>query len=225
MFLKILLFLSLSISVFATTKVVVIDTGLNIEDPRFKPVLCKSGHKSFVGELSDTDGHGTHIVGLIKRYARDSDYCIVVVKYYEEKSTSDEQARRFLEALRYSMEINPDFVNYSGGGYGFSFAEGTIIRDNRDVQFVFAAGNYNENIDEPRTAYYPAAYDFPNVLPIGNWVRNKIKAPTSNYGHRVEWEIGTNVESTAIGSGTKIMSGTSQAAAIRTGCLVYEKSN
>ena len=40
-------FLIAPITALSKTKVAVIDTGLNINSPKYQPYLCKSGHKDF----------------------------------------------------------------------------------------------------------------------------------------------------------------------------------
>ena len=64
-------------------KVAVIDTGLNFQDDRFNRHLCRSGHKDFTDSgLNDTNGHGSTVVSLIEKYARNANYCFLIYKFY-----------------------------------------------------------------------------------------------------------------------------------------------
>lgn len=95
-------------------RVGVIDTGLDLEDPRFIGHLCYSGHSDFTGDgIQDDMGHGTHIVGLITKYARNSNYCLVILKYYG-KNLSNVPA--YQAALREAIHQHLDVVNLSLNG-------------------------------------------------------------------------------------------------------------
>ena len=71
-------------------RIAVIDTGIDLKDTRINSHLCATGHVDFTEEgLQDDIGHGTAIVGLIEQYAKDSNYCIVMIKWYGEKGTAN----------------------------------------------------------------------------------------------------------------------------------------
>jgi subtilisin family serine protease len=209
-----LLFLLLfSISVLAQTKVVVLDTGLNINDTRLSPHLCDGGHKDFTHtQLEDVNGHGTHIVGLIEQYAGDSDYCLIIVKYYKE-SNKNENMSSYMEALKYAFSLNPNIINFSGSGPVFDEDERLEIKNHPGVIMIVAAGNNGTSLD--KTPYYPASYESENILVVGSvdWLTGN-KSKFSNYGHRVtNWEVGDYVKSTLPNGEEGYMQGTSQATA------------
>jgi subtilisin family serine protease len=213
--------LLLSLSALAENKVVIIDTGLDLNDARFKPVLCSSGHKneSYDTHITDYHGHGTHIAGIIAQQAEEADYCLVIVKYY---SQSPKAANFITAALKYAVSLEDvKIINISAGGSDMDLDERDYILHNPNIIFNVAAGNNAKKLDP--CDYYPACYNFPNMNVIGNL------APSSNYGSIVRAvERGQNVFSTAPGGGYATHSGTSQATAIYTGKMVrklFSKSN
>ena len=228
-----------------TIKVAVIDTGFDFEStwPKHKfdkwvinrsffgpspqhiqkPRLCNEGHKDFTGEgLSDRHGHGTHIAGIIGKHARNSNYCLVIIKYYSQGEDGSVNLKREIQAFQYALNIKVDIINFSGGGPSPSYKEHEIVKKllARGTKLVFAAGNENENIDIPENKYYPASYS-PKIFTVGSYKRNLTRARTSNYGKSVNyWEIGDNVLSLLPGDRIGYMGGTSQATAVKTGKII-----
>lgn len=190
-------------------RVAVIDTGLDLNDIRFKDVLCKEGHVDFTNtNIKDTHGHGTHVVGLIKRYSNVKNYCIVVLKY----STVD----NYLQAIQYSSRNNFDIVNISTSGNSYIQQEYTFIKQSRSI-YVVAAGNNSDNFNR----HFPGAYYYlKNVYTIGSIDNTGHVTSTSNYGNGLYWEVGDHVSSDSLIGGETVMSGTSQATAIFTGKLI-----
>jgi serine protease len=205
--------LLLSLSALAENKVVVIDTGLDLKDERFKTVLCSDGHKnlSYDTHLMDHNGHGTHIAGIIQKYAEDANYCLVIVKFYSE---SPKAPNYITEALKYASSLQDvKIINISAGGADEDLDEKATIFNNPNIIFNVAAGNNAKKL-EP-CDYFPACYGLPNMNVIGNI------SPSSNYGPIVKAvEDGKNVLSSIPGGGYAIFSGTSQATAIYTGKMV-----
>ncbi len=203
-----------------TLKIGVVDTGLDLKDPRFQKHLCKSGHKTFTGpEISDQLAHGTHIAGLIQTFSGEGDYCFLIYKYYSTINTGAQNMKNEAAALKEAIAQGADIVNLSGGGPAFNEEEYLAVRSAPNVKFVFAAGNENQNSD--LTPYYPAALPFSNIIVVGAKDADGRKSSYSNYGSRVhEWESGQDVVSTLPNGKYGSMHGTSQATAIRTGKLV-----
>jgi subtilisin family serine protease len=195
-------------------RIAVVDTGLDLTDARFKGHLCAYGHKDFTGEgLDDTNGHGTHIAGLIQKYAGISGkYCMVIIKYYGSRYNN---VLNELNAVKYATTLGVDFVNLSEGGPARLKVEEELIAQTRNTKFIAAAGNNGADLDIPGMEFYPASYNLPNLIAVGS------DSPSSNHGSRVTAiERGDSVMSYTPNGGFGVMSGTSQAAAIHTGKLV-----
>lgn len=202
-------------------KVVVIDTGLDFADSRLNSHLCMEGHKDFTGEgFTDTIGHGTAMVGLIEQYAKESDYCLIIYKYYTETAPGIVNLSREIEALNDAAQKDVDIVNLSGGGPDFYEKEYLAIRDNPGTLFIVAAGNDGKNLDIPGNEYYPASYYLSNELIIGSINSDNQRSSFSNYGAKVSTsEVGEGVKVVST-RGYAMMSGTSPSTAIFTGKLI-----
>jgi major intracellular serine protease len=198
-----------------TLKVGVIDTGLDLTDFRLSGHLCKEGHADFTNTgIIDNDGHGTHVVGLIEKYAKDSDYCLVILKFVNDHTVSS-----YLEAMKEAVAQHLDIVNMSLSGDEYSAEEERLICTNIATTFVVAAGNDRRNIVD--TPSYPASIGCTNVISVG---ANDFFG--SNYGDIIKaWETGYNVESTLPNGQYGKMTGTSMSTAIHTGKLIYERTH
>lgn len=210
-----------------TLKVAVIDTGVDLEDERLSDVLCKDGHKDFTSlGLKDAHGHGTHVVGLIKKHAGPGNYCIIMYKY-----THLGDYGRDIESLKAANLAGADFINLSISGPGDNYEEYIAIKSaiHRGATVVVAAGN--EGIDHDSGALldftaFPADYRIPGVRVVGNLMQNGMRHPLSNFGSFVtDWVIGTDVVSTLPDGKMGEMTGTSQSAAIQTGLLIKRRLN
>ncbi len=207
-------------------RIAVIDTGLNLDDPRFKGHLCSTGHTNFVpGEtINDINDHGTFVAGLIQQYAGQSDYCMIIYKYYTEKATGPQNLNRENRALQESVRNHVDIVNFSGGGPEGDNEEFALIRDNPGITFVVAAGNENSNLDEADNEFYPASYWLKNEKVIAARGTDGLRLKSSNWGSKVEWEPGEHVKSYLPNGTEGYMSGSSMATAIYSGKLVDKLS-
>jgi major intracellular serine protease len=220
--------------------IAVLDTGFDAKStwPKGTPKLCQYGHKDFtddgVAESAytkvpvpiDTHGHGTHIAGLIDQYAKktNSNYCLVIIKYYQAKDYGYGNTIRTIEAIRYAKSIGANFINYSGGGTMTNKEEIQAVKEFIDGGGVFVAAAGNESSDLGVNHYYPAEDDA-RVVVVGNGKNEYKRAPSSNHGKRINrWEPGNEVWSTLPGGQYGFMAGTSQAAAIATGKIVADKN-
>ena len=188
-------------------RVAVIDTGFDMTYS-LDTKLCETGHKSFVPKqtIQDIYGHGTNIVGLITKYAERSNYCLIIIKYYDKNIKNNHV--RFLKALEHAYNLNVDMINISAGGPGIFIPEYNLIKQILDSKIIInaAAGNESLNLDD-ECIYYPACYD-ERIFVISS--KNTIKA---NKGEIVDkYENGKNQTGFGI-----TLSGTSQATAIFTG--------
>lgn len=213
----------ISVNAFAgqrTLRVAVLDTGLNLNDPRFAGVLCRSGHKDFTNtSIEDYDGHGTEVVGLIRKFAHNARYCLIIVKYWSKGVSS---TRAYADALNYVYTLKPDVVNLSGGGHHPIASELLVIASNPHITFIVAAGNHNE----PAEKFYPGAYGatFGNVRTIGS-LDGGNRASFSNYGTFLKWRQGKNIPVMQLFGNEGVDSGTSMSTAIYTGEYLNGKAD
>lgn len=213
------LFIGYAIGSEDRKRVIIIDTGLDLNDERFTPYLCKDGkHKDFTrGGVKDILGHGTHVAGLIILNAPQVDqYCITVIKYTDGGSNGVLNTKRFFKAIAYAATLNPYILSLSVDSDSSKDAKEINILK-RFKRIVLASGNSGKNLDE--VLLYPVRYDLPNAQVVGNFdcgnVEGPRRNPSSNYGSMVTYECGTAVKSYRIGNGFKDMTGSSMAVPVR----------
>jgi subtilisin family serine protease len=221
-------------------KVAVIDTGVGFKAFKHKNVsnLCEAGHKNFTKEpLYDIVGHGANVSGIISKYAQGANYCQIVYKYWTRKLTPQQSVNNMIKAIQAAIEAKVDFINISAGGTGFYYEEMLVVKEalNRGIIIIAAAGNnggilqsksYSNFCTEKSNVgkieeYYPAMYD-PRIIVVGS--KNELgKISTfSNRGCYIDvWEVGERVS--GIFKRAEL-TGTSQATAIHTGKMIYERS-
>lgn len=206
------------------TRVAIIDTGLDIEDIRFKDHICPEVGQDFTGGgLADVHGHGTHIAGLIQQNAGPANYCFIILKYYSETARGFVNMNHYLAALDSLYRFHPDVVNYSGGGDNSDEIERSIIANFPKTRFFVAAGNDGHDLDL-HCDNFPACYadKLQNITVVGN-----LNGASSNFGKVVtSWFDGNNIESTVpyaiSSSGLARMTGTSMSTALATGHYLHE---
>jgi subtilisin family serine protease len=168
-------------------------------------------------DLTDEDGHGTHIAGLIVRDAA-LPVTILPVKYYKAGMSVADQRSAFLRSLRYAMEAGAQVINISGGGHRFSAEEYSVLSKagERGIVVVSAAGNkvpHSGNRD-----FFPAAYNLSNVISVVGTDAKGHVLPTSNVNaHKANrFELGLDLVSSLPGNRFGKRTGSSQAAALFT---------
>jgi subtilisin family serine protease len=196
-------------------KVAVIDTGIDNQVGK----ICKDGNIDFSGTNSnDSFGHGTHIAGLIIKNAKNANFCLYNLKYYDPAMHGGDSLKAIISALKKAIDLNVDIINISAGGFSSVEEEKSLIKLALDkgIKVIVAAGNEATNLDKDCN-YFPACYDN-RLIVVGNLTKTGVKSNSSNYGSIVKtWEIGTNVVSSLPNQKSGELSGTSQATAIFTG--------
>lgn len=209
----------------AKITVAVIDTGLESSvidlsgepsDEWYKKGMCKYGHKDFsgAGTLDDTHGHGTHVSSLIHKYAKGSDYCQVIIRYW--MKDQDSQMQALLNSLRYAIDIKVDIINVSLGGPEPNEKEHALIKEalSKGIKIIAAAGNNGLHLRRD-ISYYPAMYE-KDVIVVGSVDSTGRRSHFSNYDPKIvdRFEFGEYEQGEFE---TKRFMGTSQATAVATG--------
>ena len=194
-----------------TVRVAIIDTGIDLEHLDTAN-MCLKGHKSFVPNetIIDTHGHGTNIVGLIKKYAKGFDYCVIIIKFYS--NSSKNAALSMVQSLEYALSLKPDIINVSAGGTSIIPQEKIIVDKilNSGIVLNVAAGNNFSNLDKTCN-YFPACYDKRiNVISAKDFT-------SANHGKVVDKYV-SGKDQRAF---SFTMTGTSQSTAIFTGDMLY----
>ena len=193
---------------WAKIKVAVIDTGLNKD---YKYELC--GIKDFTGtDVFDNHGHSTNISGIIHKQAKGSDYCQIILKFFDKKSEIS-RTKAVNDALRFAIDQKSDIINISLGGSEPNKREKSLIIEalNKGITIVAAAGNEGQE----GCNYYPACYDS-RIIVVGSSNQNGVRLDSSNYSSKVDaYMDGYEVKADGI-----THSGTSQSTAKMTGILV-----
>lgn len=173
----------------------------------------------FDNQVTDSNGHGTHIAGIIlglkdSKSKAEKNIQILPLKYYRQGESGALNLIRSIAALKYAIDMEVDIINYSGGGISPDPHERRLIQQaqQKGIIIVSAAGNYGKNLKEQK--FYPASYGFKNIIAVSALSGKGRIMNESNYGSEVDLiAIGENVFSTLPHGRFGQMSGTSQATA------------
>lgn len=204
----------------AKLRVAVIDTGINwyLEN---KLPICGLYDVTGYG-VNDTHGHGSHVAATIAKYAGNSDYCLVIIKFYDPRNSAIHHGRNSTRALQLALDLKLDIVNYSGGGDEALSSEADAIQKliKTGVVINAAAGNESKAFSK-HYCFYPACYTGVNIIGA-NRPDSYLPLKGSNWGV-MRYRLGT-VEVEVEPGNVQSMSGTSQATALFTGEMIREKS-
>jgi thermitase len=210
--------------------VAVIDTGVDAMHPGLRHAIDTTKGVSFLGysktnsssaDITDENGHGTHISGIIAAKPVDnngvwginSQATIIPIKFIDAtgKGTQVDAAM----AIRYAVDHGAKIINCSWG----YFKKTSVLEDaiqyalKKGVIIVGSVGNNNTMIPE-----YPAAFD--DVITVGAVTKGNSRASYSSYGSHLDFmSFGSDIYSTLPNNGYGVLSGTSQATAIVSGVI------
>jgi len=218
--------------------VAVIDTGIDASHKDLKDNLWRKpgtadefGWDFVFGKKNpgDTNGHGTHIAGIIAGSSKSRSgalgvapkVTIMPIRYYADETVETDTVGNIVKAIDYAVANGARIINFSSEGIGFNMAEYKAIKraSEKGVLVVTAAGNRGLNNDSSDTPCYPASYDLPNILTVAATnIQNEISA-ISNWGPtKVHVSApGEDIFSSLHNGRYGYLSGTSQATAFVSG--------
>src|SRR5262245_1959131 len=206
--------------------VAIIDTGIDYKHPDLGGCFgtsCKvAGGFDFVNNDADPlddEGHGTHVAGTVA--ALDNDNGVVGVapeaKLYALKVLSSSGSGSFSDVIK-ALEwvVNNGTIKITNNSYGSSSDPGTLVKAAFDnsyaagVLHIAAAGNSGTFTGKNDTVGYPAKYD--SVVAVAATNSSDTRASWSSTGPKVEVSApGVGINSTKLGGGYVVYSGTSMA--------------
>ncbi|MBI4664613.1 MAG: S8 family serine peptidase [Verrucomicrobia bacterium] len=140
------------------------------------------------GNPSDSDGHGTHVAGIIGATGNNRAGVVGVAwavqimacKFLSSSgygSTSDA-----IQCIDYARAEGARIINASWGDTGNSSFLQSAIRRARDAGIIFVTAAGNETSDNDRNPYYPAAFNLDNIVSVAATTRTDALASFSNFG-------------------------------------------
>jgi subtilisin family serine protease len=199
-------------------KVAVIDTGC-INHPDLKDSL-KGGYNYVTNsdDFSDTNGHGTHVTGIIAASLKGATTGIAPqVEVYALKCLDDDKdsyTSMFVSAIREAVDrYDCDIISMSIGMSNYTdIREACKYAYDKGVIIIAAVGN-DGNKSDPSKIYYPAGYD--EVIGVGSCYNSADGVKRSGFSQKNSTVMvcapGQSVRSTYKTGGYTYMTGTSQA--------------
>jgi subtilisin len=205
--------------------VAVIDTGIDYRHPDLGGCLgagCKvAGGFDFVNTDSDPiddEGHGTHVAGTVA--ALDNGLGVVGVapeaKLYALKVLNSSGSGSFSDVIKALQWVVDNGIKITNNSYGSSGDPGTLVRAAFDnsyaagVLHIASAGNSGSCAGKNDSVGYPAKYT--SVVAVAATNQSDTRACFSSTGSAVELSApGVSINSTRMGGGYVVYSGTSMA--------------
>ena len=211
--------------------VAVIDTGINKGHQVFAGRTILPDSKNIINNsknINDTNGHGTHVAGIIADLTPDN-VSLLVLKIADGGGTSSSLVMNL--AINYAISRKADVMNVS---YGFlsayasryTFLDKAIDRAyKKGIPIITAAGNLSEDVAGRNVKNcYPACND--QVIAVSALDSSLKLAGYSFFGKEVDFSApGSKITSAWIGSDSalRMESGTSMAAPHITSAFAYLK--
>jgi subtilisin family serine protease len=208
------------------TTIGVIDSGIDADHPDLAGQVNRELGADFVGDgagfLSDPNGHGTHVSGIIgavgnnKTGVAGTNWSVNIVSIRVFNEYGGATTESIAEAISYASANNIPVINFSGGGLVNSDVVSNAINQYPGLM-IFAAGNNGwDNTEHP---VYPASYDNPRIIAVASSGIDDELSYFSNYSStQVHLAApGENILSTLPDNSYGKESGTSMAARYVTG--------
>src|SRR5215213_3696828 len=221
----------------SATVIAVIDSGIDFTHPDLKNNQWANGNPSALGDLygwdyvldsgviTDEQGHGTSVAGIIAAEGNNSlgttgvmwRASLMSLRVLDNTGTGDVAAA--VEAIDYAVTHGAQVINLSWGTAAESLALKHAIQSaiNRNVVVVCSAGNGSRDLDA--SPYYPASFNLRNLISVAASDNSDQLAAWSNWGARsiTLAAPGTNILTTQRGGDYWSVTGTSAAAPLVAG--------
>ena len=205
-------------------KVGVIDTGVDVNHIDLRDRIKK--YRNFTKEdFYDYNGHGTHVCGTIGASKNNigivgvAPRCsLFVAKAFSKDGTCEESS--IISALKWLISEKVDVINMSFAADNFTKEYYEVIKesDKNNIVMVAAAGNEGDN-----RIGYPAK--FKEIICVGAVDYDKKKSYFSSTGDRIDVSAaGSDILSCYPGGRYAVISGTSMATPVITGCIALIKA-
>lgn len=184
------------------------------------------------GNIRDEQGHGTIVAGIIAAQGNNATgisgvmwrASLMSLRVLDNTGTGD--IADAVEAIDYAVQHGAQVINCSWG----TDEESAFLRDaieragKKGVVVVTSAGNESRNLD--LSPYYPASFNLMNLISIASTDQFDQLAAFSNYGSKsVQIAApGTDILTTQMGGGYRLVTGTSASAPIVSGVAGLIKS-
>ncbi len=185
-----------SLPASGTPVVAVIDSGVNADHEDLKEVIYSTSmynsYTNTTGFISDSDGHGTHIAGVIAASINNNKGItgiapakILAINCMNSEGKSNNSS--LIAAYQYIINlkqsgVNIRVANLSLGGTGASSILNSLIKQAGELGILSICAAGNEGNDNDVTKCYPASYDNPYIISVGASDRYNQAASFSNYG-------------------------------------------
>jgi subtilisin family serine protease len=134
--------------------------------------------------IIDTNGHGTHVAGII--LAVNPKVKILPIRVLDKEGRGN--SKNTMEAIKYAVNRGAKIINLSLGaldalhGTKNAYEEAIRLARSQNVLIVAAAGNNNSDNDQ--FAFYPSNIWEDNLISVCSVGSNYLKSSFSNYGKR-----------------------------------------
>ena len=222
------------------TVVAVLDSGIDASHPDLAGQLWTDPAGGLHGwnfirnnaNIGDTEGHGTHVAGIIAAAGDngvgvagvDWGARLMILKTIDSSGFGSTDAA--VAAIHYAVDHGARVINASwdGAQYDPALADAVNYASSHNVVVVVAAGNESANDDA--VPDYPASFRAPNEIAVAAVDEAGNLASFSNYGPRTVAIAapGSDILSTYLHDGYAVLSGTSMSAPFVTGVVALVAS-